>query len=89
MSKYKIVINFIECENENENEHDPEEQIDGSFEMVINEKDALNIDQCEKAFLETTYLAMRKALSDSLSHASKKNLRNGRRKTNKDRYKRI
>ncbi|MCI5122938.1 MAG: hypothetical protein D3925_00295 [Candidatus Electrothrix sp. AR5] len=72
MTRYKVKINveLVEC---NEAVSDtPSEQRDGSFSMVINEKDAVSIDKCEKSILETAYPAIRSALSEHLTEISKK-----------------
>ena len=71
MSNYKIrvKVEFIEC---NDPEQDsPMKQSDGSFEMSIDEADAISIDNCETAALRTSYEAIRGALSEHLSQASK------------------
>ena len=48
---------------------------DGEFEMVLSDADACSIDKSEQAVLETTWPAMREALSQHLSAVSKKNRR--------------
>lgn len=72
MGKFKIKINIEIDECENVNNKNPEEQEDGSFEMVIDESDAISIDKSERALIETTYPAIRKALAEHLSMMSKK-----------------
>jgi len=52
--------------------HNPMEQNDGSFEMVIDGKDAISIDNNEKALLTTAYPTIRSALSKHLEEMSKK-----------------
>jgi hypothetical protein len=52
--------------------HKPVEQDDGSFESSIPEPDAINIDKCERALLQTAYPTLRAALSRHLSAMSKK-----------------
>jgi hypothetical protein len=47
-------------------------QNNGSFEMSIDEADAISIDNCETAVLRLSYEAIRDALSEHLSQASKK-----------------
>ena len=72
MTRYKVKINveLVEC---NEAVSDtPTEQRDGSFSMVISEKDAVSIDKCEKTILETAYPTIRAALSEHLTGVSKK-----------------
>lgn len=72
MSNYKIKVHveIVEC-NEN-NGKEAKEQDDGSFTMIINDKDATSIDNSEKALLETSYPAIRKALAQHLENVSKK-----------------
>ena len=74
MSNYKIKVNveIVECDDQNEKA--TEEQNDGSFTMTINEKDAISIDNSERALLSTAYPAIRKALADHLESVSKKKL---------------
>ena len=74
MGKYeiKVKVEIVENEQPNENEHGPQEQDDGSFTMVIDQKDAESIDNSEKALLETAYPTIRKALSKHLENVSKK-----------------
>ncbi len=72
MGKYKIrvKVEFVECD---EAGHDsPMKQNDGSFEMSVDEADAISIDKCETAVMRTSYEAVRDALSEHLSQASKK-----------------
>ena len=72
MGKYKIrvKVEFVECDEAGHNS--PMKQNDGSFEMSVNEADAINIDKCESAVMRTSYEAVRDALSEHLSQASKK-----------------
>ncbi len=72
MDKYKIrvKVEFVECKEAEQNS--PMKQNDGSFEMSIDEADAISIDNCETAILRTSHEAIRAALSDHLSQASKK-----------------
>ena len=76
MGKFKIrvKVEIVESDQPNENEHGPQEQNDGSFTMIIDEKDAVSIDQSEKALLETAYPTIRSALSKHLEKVSKKKL---------------
>ena len=72
MSKFKIKVNveFVECD-ETEN-HEINKNNDGSFSMVISEKDAISIDMCEKSVLQIAYPTIREAVSNHLSQVSKK-----------------
>jgi hypothetical protein len=68
--KIKIKVEVVECENQGI--HGPLEQNDGSFEMVIDGKEAVSIDKSEKALLSTAYPSIREALSKHLENISKK-----------------
>jgi hypothetical protein len=70
--KIKVKVEIVESEQPNENEHGPQEQEDGSFTMIIDQKDAESIDNSEKALLETAYPTIRNALSKHLENISKK-----------------
>ena len=72
MGKYKIKVKVEIVECENQDTHDPVEQNDGSFEMIIDGKDAVSIDKSEKALLTTAYPSIREALSKHLEEVSKK-----------------
>ncbi len=63
MSNFKVKVHVEIVESEESNEKELEQQTDGSFTMVINEKDAISIDNSERALLKTTYPAIRKALA--------------------------
>ncbi len=68
--KIRVKVEFVECDEAEHNS--PMKQNDGSFEMSIDEADAISIDNCETAVLRTSYEAIRAALSEHLSQASKK-----------------
>ena len=68
--KIKIKVEVVECENQDP--HAPSERNDGSFEMIIDGKDAVSIDKSEKALLLTAYPSIREALSKHLENMSKK-----------------
>lgn len=72
MGKYKISVkvDLIECDDAKERGVTKEK--DGCFAMTINENDAISIDNCEKALLETAYPTIRDAISKHLSEVSKK-----------------
>lgn len=72
MDKYKIrmKVEIVPCTESAT--HKPVERDDGSFEITIAEPDALNIDKCERALLQTAYPTLREALSRHLSEMSKK-----------------
>jgi hypothetical protein len=69
--RIQVKVEMVEC-NDDSNENDLIEQIDGSFAMMISEKDAISIDNCESAILQTAYPTIRKAISKHLSDVSKK-----------------
>ena len=68
--KVRVKVEFVECDDPEQDS--PMEQNDGSFEMSIDEADAISIDNCEAAVLRTSHEAIRAALSEHLSRASKK-----------------
>lgn len=74
MGKYeiKVKIELVECNGAEE--HEPMKGEDGSFTMTISERDAISIDNCEKAVLRTAYPTIRDAVSRHLSEISKKKL---------------
>jgi hypothetical protein len=72
MGKYEIKVKVEIVESSKQNAHEPQEENDGSFTMIIDEKDAVSIDHSEKALLETAYPTIRKALSKHLENVSKK-----------------
>jgi hypothetical protein len=71
MSKYKIrvKVELVECDDK---EHGVIQEEKGCFSTIISEKDAISIDNCEKAVLQTSYPTIRDALSKHLSKVSKK-----------------
>jgi hypothetical protein len=72
MSKFEITVSVNICESDEKKEHGPKIQQNGAFSMTINEKDAVSIDNCEKAVLETLNPAIRESVSRHLSDVSKK-----------------
>jgi hypothetical protein len=68
--KIKVQVEIVECDEKQGK--DPEHQDDGSFTMIINEKDAISIDNSERALLQTSYPAIREALAKHLENVSKK-----------------
>ncbi len=69
--KIKVYVEIVECNEKNGKA--AEEQDDGGFTMIISEKDAISIDNSEKALLQTSYPAIRKALAEHFENVSKKN----------------
>ncbi len=74
MSTYKIrvQIEIIPCDDAPTNE--PMKEHDGSLSIVLSETDAITIDACEQALLQTTYPRLRETLATHLSEVSKKSL---------------
>ncbi|MFN2151450.1 MAG: hypothetical protein ACK2T5_07640 [Anaerolineales bacterium] len=68
--KIKVSVEIEESDEETTGSHIETEA--GQFEMVINEAQALSIDDCEQALLRTNYPAIRAALAKHLSEMSKK-----------------
>jgi hypothetical protein len=59
-------------ESEEETQEYPLETSPGQFELVMDENQALSIDDCEQALLRTNYPAVRAALVQHLTAMSKK-----------------
>jgi len=72
MNAYKIRMNIEIVPCHDSPSEDPVLQEDGSVQITLAEPDALNIDTCERALLQTAYPALRKALSTHFSEVSKK-----------------
>lgn len=72
MARYKmrIQIEMIPCEDVPTSE--PVKAHAGSVSIVLSETDAMNIDACEQALLQTTYPTLRETLATHLSEVSKK-----------------
>jgi hypothetical protein len=72
MTRYKmrIHIDMIPCEDAPTSTlvNEP----DGSVAIVLSETDAMNIDACEQALLQTTYPTLRATLATHVSAVSKK-----------------
>ena len=73
-----INVGFRETEDPATADDGVERMDDGSFRMVLDHQAEFNIDRLENALLQTSYPALRKALSDHLEQASKKSLRKDR-----------
>lgn len=72
MSTYKVrvQIEMIPCEDAPTKT--PMKESDGSLSFVLSEADAVNIDACEQALLQTTYPTLRETLATHLSEMAKK-----------------
>lgn len=73
--KIKVKVEIVESDEEPTGSHI--ETGDGQFEIVINEAQALSIDDSEQALLRTNYPAIRAALVNHLSEVSKKSTEPG------------
>lgn len=72
MSRYCIKVH-VEIEESDQARHGaPLEQADGSFQVVLSERQASSIDDCEQALLQTNYAAVRQAMAAHLTRLSKK-----------------
>lgn len=69
---YKIKVKIEIEEYSNSEPGDPIKKEDGYFERNITEGQAISIDKCEKALLETNSEAIRDAISRHLTELSKK-----------------
>ncbi len=68
--KVRIKVELVECNDTKQVE--PTMEKDGCFTMTISEKDAMSIDNCESAVLQTAHPTIRAAISKHLSEISKK-----------------
>ena len=69
----RIKVEFVETEEEPSLDRYPQEQEDGAFSLVLPEADELNISALDRAALDVSFPALRKALSEHLAEAGKKN----------------
>ena len=69
---YKIKVHIEIIESDQETQVEPVEAGPGQFELVLNESQALSIDECENALLRANYPAVRAALAEHLTALSKK-----------------
>lgn len=69
---YKIKVKVEIVESEQEIGEAPVQTDGGQFEWVISAGQAMSIDQCEQALLQTNYPALRAALAEHLTELSKK-----------------
>ena len=68
--KMRIHVEMIPCDEAPT--HEPVTAEDGSVSLVLSEADAINIDACEQALLQTTYPTLRETLATHLSEIAKK-----------------
>ena len=76
MGRYEIAVTIEIKECEDPVDQNPVEQADGSYRLVISEKTASSIDECEQALLQTNYAAVRQAVAVHLTDLSKKKPKN-------------
>jgi hypothetical protein len=72
MSAYKIRVHIEMVPCDDAPTSSPVKAQDGSVSLVLSETDAISIDACEQALLQTTYPTLRETLSTHLSALSKK-----------------
>ena len=77
MKQYEISVQVTIKACEGAVDTNPVEHADGSFRLVIPDKTASSIDECEQALLRTNFAAVRQAISTHLSILSKKKPKNG------------
>jgi hypothetical protein len=70
--KVNISVGFSETEEPVTENDSVEKMDDGSFRLILDYQDEFNIDRLENALLQTSYPALRSALSEHLEQASKK-----------------
>lgn len=74
--KIKISIGMSETEEAVTGGDGLERLDDGSFSVILDHKAEFDIDRLENTLLQTSYPALRTALSEHLEQASKKSVRN-------------
>lgn len=72
MNKYKIKVNIELVECDKSEQCGIVESKDGKLTKIVTEEEAISIDRCEKALLETMFPAARKAIESHLTQLSKK-----------------
>jgi len=77
MSNYHIKIKVEISKTEDYITRTPTPLSDGSFGIVISEKQGQSIDQCEKALLSTNFPAIRASLSRHFSEVSEEEAHTG------------
>jgi len=70
--KVNVNIGFSETEEPVTENDSVERMNDGSFKLILGYQDEFNLDRLENALLQTSYPALRAALSEHLEQASKK-----------------
>jgi len=72
MDRYKVRIHIEMIPCADAPTHAPVKAQDGSVSIVLSETEAMNIDACEQALLQTTYPTLRETLATHLSAVAKK-----------------
>ncbi len=72
MEAYQVRVNVEIVPSTESPSHEPVTQDDGSVQFTIAASDAISIDTCERALLQTAYPTLREALATHLSHMSEK-----------------
>lgn len=70
--KVNISVGFSETDEPVTEGDSIERMDDGSFRLIIDEKNEFNIDRLESALLQTAFPALRTTLSEHLEKVSKK-----------------
>ena len=70
--KVNIKVGFSETEESVTQDDSVERMDDGTFSLILDYQDELNIDRLESALLQANYPALRAALSEHFEQASKK-----------------
>ena len=70
---FRIKIEIVETEVEPRLYRCPQEEVDGSFSLVLPQAEELNISALDRAALDVSFPALREALSRHLAEAGKKN----------------
>ncbi len=72
MTRYKMRIHIDMSPCDDAPTSTPVSEPDGGVSIVLSETDAMSIDACEQALLQTTYPTLRATLATHLSAVSKK-----------------
>lgn len=72
MSAYNIRVHIEMIPCDDAPTATPVKEQDGHLSLVLSETDAISIDACEQALLQTTYPTLRETLSTHLRELSKK-----------------
>ena len=70
---FRIKIEIVETEVEPTSDRCAQEEVDGSFSLVLPQAEELNISALDRAALDVSFPALRETLSRHLAQAGKKN----------------